>query len=153
MCEPADASPCFTVHLARVTQVLLNAKLSLAAAAAAETGHFLFAPHVSRVIPGELGAGLHDPERDNHISYLQESTISNHQCRLLRPPHLLVKKAMTGKAGSWESVKTFWMNRFGWQLCCRAQRRGQRSKYVHLPSLLQKPPNMFPLTNLTPFKP
>lgn len=34
-------------------------------------------------------------------------------------PHLLVKKAMTGKAGSWESVKTFWRNRFGLQLCCR----------------------------------
>lgn len=70
MCEPADASPCFTVHLARVTQVLLNAKLSLAAAAAAETGHFLFAPHVSRVIPGELGAGLHDPERETITSVI-----------------------------------------------------------------------------------
>lgn len=36
--------------------------------------------------------------------------------------HLLVKKAMTGKAGSWESVKTFWRKRFGLQLCCRLGR-------------------------------
>lgn len=34
---------------------------------------------------------------------------------------------MTGKPGSWESVKTFWRNRFGWQLCCREERWGQRS--------------------------
>lgn len=38
-------------------------------------------------------------------------------------PHLLVKKVMTGKAGSWESVKTFWRKRFGLQLCCRSGRQ------------------------------
>lgn len=37
-------------------------------------------------------------------------------------PHLLVKKATRGKAGSWESVKTFWTKRFGRQLCCGEKR-------------------------------
>lgn len=45
-------------------------------------------------------------------------------CRPLLP-HLLVKKAMTGKAGSWESVKTFWRKRFGRQLCCREKGQTQ----------------------------
>lgn len=40
--------------------------------------------------------------------------------------HLLVKKAMTGNAGSWESVKTFWRKRFGLQLCCRSWRQIKR---------------------------
>lgn len=41
-------------------------------------------------------------------------------------PYLLVKKAMTGKPGSWESVKTFWMKRLGWQLCCGAESQAER---------------------------
>ena len=36
---------------------------------------------------------------------------------------LEVKKATRGKAGSWVSVKTLWVKRFGWQLCCRERER------------------------------
>lgn len=118
----------FTFDLAHVTQVLLGGKLSLATVAAAETGHFLFPLGVGRVIPGELGAGLHNPDRGNTHQSSTENKQGQPSSSSSSPPplpHLLVKKAMTGKAGSWESVKTFWMNRFGWQLCCRV--KGQRS--------------------------
>ncbi len=118
-----EESQCFTFNLAHVTQRFLDAKLSLATVAAAEAGHFLFPLCVGRVIPGELSAGLQHPDGEKTHQVSTNYKQSQPASRDLLPPlsHLLVKKAMTGKAGSWESVKTFWMNRFGWQLCCRVK--------------------------------
>lgn len=62
-------SACVTFY---VTQVL-HAKLSMATVAAAVTGHFLFPVRVGRTVPGELGAGLHDPDREKNYSYRKKN--------------------------------------------------------------------------------
>lgn len=64
-----------TLGLAHVTQVLLYGKVSLTSAAAAETGHFLFPLSVSGVLPGQLGACLHNTEGEKthiHLSTYPE---------------------------------------------------------------------------------
>lgn len=121
--HPVVESLWFTFSLAHVAQVLPDGEASSATVAATEAGHFLFAPHVGGVIPGQLRAGFHDSDGQKTR---QRLTGAPRTVRVaLRPlPHLLVKKAMTGKPGSWESVKTFWRNRFGWQLCCREESQG-----------------------------
>lgn len=50
------------VGLGHVAQVLRDDKVALASVAAAEAGHFLFPLSVVGVLPGQLGACLHDAE-------------------------------------------------------------------------------------------
>lgn len=57
------ASRCLVFSFTQLTQVLLDGKVSFTNPAAAKTRHFLRPLHVGGVIPGQLGAGLHDSDR------------------------------------------------------------------------------------------
>lgn len=118
--------PTRTHHTSHITQILCDDKMALASVAAAETRHFLFPLSVIGVLPGQLGACLHDTGGDGkkkQPSEIKLVVLQLHNKHHPPLPHLLVKKVMTGKAGSWESVKTFWRKRFGLQLCCRSGRQ------------------------------
>lgn len=118
---------CLLFSSAQLTQFFLNGKVSITISTGAKARHFLFPLHVGGVIPGKLGASLHNSDKrkkDRNQFMMKEINTKNSHLLTL---YLLVKKAMTGKARSWESVKTFWRKRFGWQLCCMENRQYQTS--------------------------
>lgn len=130
--QSCSVSECLTkttllcLSFTHLTQLFLNGKVSSTILRPAKARHLLFLLDMGGVIPGKLGAGLHNSDTDRKDRNQFPMKKNSHP--LLS--YLLVKKAMTGKARSWESVKTFWRKRFGWQLCCREQKRSQKSNVI-----------------------